>query len=78
VTYGRPYLVGECGLELFVPGVTGRIETNDTLQVDADGAAAVSGSTNWTINDADNPREVVQQIDSRFAQLLRQMEAEQC
>jgi hypothetical protein len=91
VSFGRPYLVGERGPELFVPGMSGRIETNDTLRrLTADGAAAVAGSTNnttsrgavtitnnWTISGADNPREVVRQIDSRFAQLLRQMEAEQ-
>jgi hypothetical protein len=91
VSYGKPYLVGERGPELFVPGRTGRIETNDTLRrLTADGATAVADSTNnttsrgpvtitnhWTINGADNPREVVQQIDTRFAQLLRQMEAEQ-
>jgi hypothetical protein len=91
VSYGKPYLVGERGPELFVPGMTGRIETNDTLRrLTADGTTAVAGSTNtrtsrgavtitnhWTINGADNPREVVQQIDSRFAQLLHQLEADQ-
>ncbi|KRR21718.1 phage tail tape measure protein [Bradyrhizobium retamae] len=46
VTYGKPYLVGERGPELFVPGQTGRIETNDTLRrLTSDGAAAVAGAS---------------------------------
>jgi hypothetical protein len=90
VTYGKPYLVGERGPELFVPGMTGRVETNNTpRRLTADGAAAVAGSTttttrgpttitnNWTINGADDPRGVARQIDSRFGELLRQLEGEQ-
>lgn len=91
VSYGKPYLVGERGPELFVPGQTGGIETNNTLRrLTADGATAVAGSTNntttrgsttitnhWTINGADDPRAVVSRIDSRFAELMRQLESEQ-
>ncbi|WP_047308775.1 phage tail tape measure protein [Rhodopseudomonas palustris] len=46
VSYGKPYLVGERGPELFVPGASGRIETNDTLRrLTADGASAVAASS---------------------------------
>lgn len=46
VSYGRPYLVGEQGPELFVPGMSGRIESNDKLRsLTSDGAAAVASSS---------------------------------
>ncbi|MGJ4961343.1 phage tail tape measure protein [Bradyrhizobium sp. HKCCYLRH3061] len=46
VRYGKPYLVGERGPELFVPGASGRIETNATLRrLNASGAAAVAASS---------------------------------
>ncbi|QND70765.1 phage tail tape measure protein [Tardiphaga robiniae] len=91
VNGGMPYLVGERGPELFVPGVTGRIETNNRLRgLVSSGAEAVAGSTStnmtrgptsitnhWTINGADDPREVAKQIDSRFGELLRRLEADQ-
>lgn len=91
VSFGKPYLVGERGPELFVPGMSGRIETNDRLRrLTADGAAAVRGSTtnnttrgpttitnHWAINGADDPHGVACQIDSPFGELLRQMESEQ-
>lgn len=90
VSYGKPYLVGERGPELFIPGATGRIETNNTLRrLTADGASAVAGSSNttnrgsvsvtnnWTINGADDPRAVADQIDSRFSELMRRLETEQ-
>jgi hypothetical protein len=45
VRFGKPYLVGERGPEIFVPGQTGRIETNNTLRgLTADGATAVAGA----------------------------------
>jgi hypothetical protein len=34
-------------------------------------------TNHWTINGADDPREVVRQIDSRFGELLRQLDGEQ-
>jgi hypothetical protein len=34
-------------------------------------------TNHWIINGADDPREVARQIDSRFGELLRQLEAEQ-
>ncbi len=91
VKFGKPYLVGERGPELFVPGATGRIETNNTLRkLTADGAAAVAATesrnvrsgpititNHWEINDADDPRAVASQIDSRFAELMRRLEHEQ-
>ncbi|RTL61581.1 MAG: phage tail tape measure protein [Pseudonocardiaceae bacterium] len=91
VSFGKPYLVGERGPELFVPGATGRIETNNTLRrLTTDGTAAVaatesrtvrSGAINvtnhWTINGADDPRGVADQIDSRFSELMRRLESEQ-
>jgi hypothetical protein len=87
VSYGKPYLVGERGPELFVPGATGRIETNDTLRkLTADGAAAVVGSTTSTttthgpvtlsptfiINGADNPEAVERQIEQYMDRLARE------
>ncbi|ABD08011.1 Phage tail tape measure protein [Rhodopseudomonas palustris HaA2] len=90
VTYGKPYLVGERGPELFVPGATGRIETNGALrQMTSSGAAAAAGSTtttrtstysfsnHWTINGAENPRAIADQIDGRFRRLLADLESEQ-
>jgi TP901 family phage tail tape measure protein len=91
VNGGMPYLVGERGPELFVPGATGRIETNNRLRgLVSSGAEAVAGSTSinttrgptsitnyWTINGADNPREVAKQIDSRFGELIWHLETEQ-
>src|SRR5262249_43623557 len=92
VSYGKPYLVGERGPEVFVPGMAGNIAPNATpRRLTADGAAAVAGSpeyttnkggpvtiiNNWTINGADDPRAVVRQIDSRFGELMRQLENQQ-
>lgn len=92
VSFGKPYLVGERGPELFIPGATGRIETNNTLRrLTADGASTVAGSTtnttatrgpttvtnHWTINGADDPRAVAWQIDSRFEELMRRLETDQ-
>lgn len=91
VMRAKPYLVGERGPELFVPGMSGNITPNDTLRwLTADGTAAVAGSTtnntsrgpttitnHWEINGANDPRAVASQIDSRFAELMRQLESEQ-
>ncbi|MBR1131911.1 phage tail tape measure protein [Bradyrhizobium iriomotense] len=91
VSFGKPYLVGEQGPELFVPGMSGRIEPNDTLRrLTSDGASAVASSSentttpgpvtiqnHWTINGADDPRAVASQIDARFSILMRQLESEQ-
>lgn len=93
VSYGKPYLVGENGPELFVPGLSGRIESNDKLRsLTSDGAAAVAAApsepgaraggpiaitNHWTINGADDPRAVEDQIDARFSILMRQLESEQ-
>lgn len=85
VSYGKPYLVGERGPELFVPGASGNIETNNTLRrLTADGAAAVAGSTTTTttnhgpvtlsptfvINGADNPAAVERQIEQYMQRLM--------
>lgn len=49
VSFGKPYLVGEQGPELFVPGMSGRIEPNDTLRrLTSDGASAVASSSENT------------------------------
>lgn len=90
VAGGKPYLVGERGPELFVPGSTGRIETNGVLRRMTENGTAVSAATasghtsstfniqnDWTINGAEDPRVVASQIDSRFAMLMRQLESEQ-
>jgi hypothetical protein len=90
VSYGKPYLVGERGPELFVPGRTGRIGTNDTLRrLTVDGAAAVAGSTNNTtsrtyslnptinIVAGDDPRAIAGQVRFEMERYLRDLEAEQ-
>jgi hypothetical protein len=93
VSYGKPYLVGENGPELFVPGMSGRIESNEKLRsLTSDGAAAVAAApsehgsraggpiaitNHWTISGAGDPRAVANQIDNRFAVLMRQLESEQ-
>lgn len=90
VSFGKPYLVGERGPELFVPGMSGRIETNDRLRrLTADGTAAAVGSTstsstrtyslNPTINivGGNDPRAIAGQLRSEMERYLRDMEAEQ-
>lgn len=91
VSFGKPYLVGERGPELFVPGATGRVEPNGALpRLMADGTAAVAATesrtvnggpinvtNHWTINGADDPRGVADQIDSRFSELMRRLESDQ-
>ncbi|MCC8952717.1 hypothetical protein H8B02_04310 [Bradyrhizobium sp. Pear77] len=87
VTFGKPYLVGERGPELFVPGISGRIESNDKLRrLTSDGASAVASSSegstadgpttitnNWTINGANDPRAVASQVDRQFGELIRRL-----
>ncbi|WP_425905467.1 phage tail tape measure protein [Nitrobacter sp. TKz-YC02] len=90
VAAGKPYLIGERGPELYIPGMSGRIESNNRLRsFTADGVAALAGASSsttrgpttitnhWTINGADDPHGVARQIDSRFDELLRQLEGEQ-
>jgi len=64
VRFGKPYLVGERGPEIFVPGQTGRIETNDTLRgLTTNGAAAVAGaSSSSTTNTRSQRAEVTVQV----------------
>jgi hypothetical protein len=86
----RPYLVGERGPELFVPGMSGRIETNDTLRrLTADGTTMLAGSTNNTTNrtyslnptinimGGDDPRRIAGQVRAEMERYLRDLEAEQ-
>ncbi|WP_245269919.1 hypothetical protein [Nitrobacter hamburgensis] len=86
----KPYLVGERGPELFVPGMSGRIETNDTLRrLTADGAAAVAGSSSTSstrtyslnptidIMGGDDPRAIAGQVRSEMERYLRDLKAEQ-
>lgn len=90
VAGGKKYLVGERGPELFVPGSSGRIETNGALRRMTENGTAASAGTenrtsqraysitnNWTINGADDPRGVADHIDSRFDYLMGQLESEQ-
>ena len=76
VSYGKPYLFGQRGPELFTPGMSGRIETNDTLRrLTADGATAVGATESRTVTNGGpvtfsptfnitggDPREVAGQI----------------
>ncbi len=90
VSFGKPYLVGERGPELFVPGMSGRIETNDRLRrVLADGVAMTTESPNNTMNrgpvtfsptfhiTGGNPQAIADQIDNRMRRFLAELEAEQ-
>jgi hypothetical protein len=89
VLRARPHLVGEHGPELFVPGMSGWIETNDRLRrLTADGAALAAGSTtttnrtyslNPTINimGGDDPRAIAGQVRAEMERYLRDLEAEQ-
>jgi hypothetical protein len=91
VLSGKTYLVGERGPELFTPGLSGNIHTNDTLRkLTADGAAAMSGDsyqTNTTHGpvtfaptyniSGDNPQAVASQIDDRMRRFLAELESEQ-
>ncbi|MEY9138391.1 capsid protein, partial [Bradyrhizobium diazoefficiens] len=63
VSFGKPYLVGEQGPELFVPGMSGRIEPNDTLRrLTSDGASAVASSSenNTTVSRSNTAQITVQ------------------
>lgn len=63
VSFGKPYLVGERGPELFVPGASGRIETNGALnRLTADGASAVAGSSTTTTAMQNNKAEITIQV----------------
>jgi hypothetical protein len=85
VSYGRRYLVGEKGPEIFTPGARGQITSNDRLRaLTADGTAAVAGSSSTTttnhgpvtlsptfvINGADNPAAVERQIEQYMQRLM--------
>lgn len=89
---GKPYLVGERGPELFVPGVTGRIETNSRLNaLTASGASAVAARENNTVPSkggsvsfnptfhisGGDPRETAAQVRSEMHRFLAQLESEQ-
>jgi TP901 family phage tail tape measure protein len=84
VTRGLSYLVGEKGPEIWTPGASGQITSNERLRrLTADGAAAVAGSTSTTtsthgpvtlsptfiINGADNPAAVERQIENYMSRL---------
>ena len=65
VSFGKPYLVGEQGPELFVPGMSGRIEPNNRLRsLTADGTAAVASSTeNSTSVSRSNTAQITVQVN---------------
>lgn len=91
VMRAKPYLVGERGPELFVPGMSGNITPNDTLRrLTADGAAAVAGTESrnvrggpitinnrWEINGADDPRGIGAQVRTEMQRFLAELESEQ-
>lgn len=90
VSFGKPYLVGERGPELFVPGASGRIETNNTLRrLTADGASAVAGTESRTVHggpvtfnpvfniSGDDPREIADQVRTEMRRFLGELEREQ-
>jgi hypothetical protein len=86
----KPYLVGERGPEIFVPGQTGRIETNNTLRgLTSSGAEALAGASNMTVtkgapvsfdpvfNISGNPRETAEEIRREMHRFMAALEAEQ-
>lgn len=90
VSFGKPYLVGERGPELFVPGATGRVETNNTLRrLTADGTAAVARTESRTVQggsvsfnpvfniSGDDPRGIANQVRGEMHRFLTELEAEQ-
>lgn len=90
VKAGRLYVVNERGPELFMPGMSGRIESNDRLRrLTADGTTMLGGLTsssstrtytlNPTINimGGENPREIAGQVRSEMRRFLAELEAEQ-
>jgi len=92
VKYGKPYIVGERGPELFIPAGKGRIETNGVLnRMVADGTMAsaqassrttgrrgdINITNHWSISGADDPQKVARFVDARFGDLVRRMESEQ-
>jgi hypothetical protein len=62
VDMGKTYLVGEKGPELFSPGRSGRITSNDNLRGLMGGAGGWSGDINVYANDADSFRRSERQI----------------
>lgn len=90
VSFGKPYLVGERGPELFVPGTTGRIENNDRLRkLTADGVAAVVRTEASTVRSANvnfsptfnitggNPHETAAQVRTEMRRFMAELESEQ-
>lgn len=90
VSYGKPYLVGERGPELFVPGASGRVETNNTLRrLTADGTAAISATESRTTHggpitfnpvfniSGDDPRGIGDQVRTELDRLLAEMQRAQ-
>ena len=90
VSFGKPYLVGERGPELFIPGSSGRIEPNNRLRsLTVDGMAAVAGSSSDTRTfgpvtfsptfniSGENAREVAGQVRSEMHRYLAELQAEQ-
>lgn len=91
VTFGRPYLVGERGPELFVPGMSGRIETNNTLRrMTADGTTVAAGGSSGhvvsntvhapiSIHVAGNgdPDAIARETEVAVHRVLAQLESEQ-
>jgi phage-related minor tail protein len=64
VTGGTPYIVGENGPELFVPGASGTIVPNDVLAASASRAGGGGGNT-YAINvqaGVGDPRQIGQQV----------------
>ena len=90
VSYGKPYLVGERGPELFVPSASGRIETNNTLRrLTSDGAAAISATESRSVHSGaiifspvfnisgDDPRGIGDQVRTEMRYFLAELEAQQ-
>jgi hypothetical protein len=50
VTFGKSYLVGERGPELFTPGASGRIDTNGALNKLTDSGTAAAAASNTSVS----------------------------
>lgn len=71
VTSGKPYVVGERGPELFIPGNSGQIINNEETQAFADAAGALRDfNRNRASTSDDNPFDVAGEALARNSQVI--------
>jgi hypothetical protein len=75
VSGGKTYLVGEKGPELFTPGATGQITSNDKMNKFSGNSQPIQANMNITINGNAND-DVIAQLDrqrKRFGRMVQQV-----